>query len=131
MLIVGTGIFVIGDAADNGPVELTPVAIQAGELLASRLFAPHLGCPKMDYNLIATTIFTPAEYGCVGLSEEAAAAKFGADKLEVFMTEFSSLEVGAAHRPLPLSFLQELQHWQREVRMYSDAHCLVALRSEK
>jgi thioredoxin reductase (NADPH) len=24
----------------------------------------------MDYNNIATTVFTPIEYGCIGLSEE-------------------------------------------------------------
>jgi hypothetical protein len=66
------GIFVVGDAADNGSFELTPVAIQTGELLACRLFAPQLQCPKMAYDRIATTVFTPAEYGCVGLSEEQA-----------------------------------------------------------
>jgi hypothetical protein len=69
------GIFVIGDAADNGSMELTPVAIQTGELLACRLFAPQLQCPKMNFDKVATTIFTPAEYGCVGLSEEQALRK--------------------------------------------------------
>ena len=59
-------IFAIGDVVD-GRMELTPPAIFAGKLLAERLFG---GSKKlMDYTNIATTIFTPIEYGCVGLSE--------------------------------------------------------------
>jgi hypothetical protein len=33
--------------------------------------------------LVPTTVFTPIEYGCVGYTEEAAVAEFGADNLEV------------------------------------------------
>lgn len=32
---------------------------------------------------VATTVFTPLEYACVGLSEDAAVAKYGADDIEV------------------------------------------------
>ena len=35
-------------------------------------------------------------------------------RVEVFLSEFSSLEVGAAHRPLPLHFVQQLRRWQSE-----------------
>lgn len=65
-------IFAVGDVLEGRP-ELTPVAIHAGRLLARRLFAaaPH----HMDYDNVATTVFTPLEYGCVGLSEEAAVAR--------------------------------------------------------
>lgn len=67
-------IFAIGDVLDGRP-ELTPVAIQAGKLLAKRIFA---GATKpMDYDGVPTTVFTPLEYGCVGLSEEDAIAKLG------------------------------------------------------
>lgn len=62
-------IFAVGDVLEARP-ELTPVAIHAGRLLARRLFAG--AAQHMDYDNIATTIFTPLEYGCVGLSEEAA-----------------------------------------------------------
>lgn len=31
----------------------------------------------MDYRNVATTVFTPVEYGCVGYSHEDAIAKFG------------------------------------------------------
>lgn len=60
-------IYAIGDCAYQRP-ELTPSAIKAGQLLARRLF----GHAKqlMNYELIATTVFTPLEYGCIGLSEE-------------------------------------------------------------
>ena len=62
-------IYAIGDVVD-GRMELTPPAIFAGKLLAERLFAgTH---QQMDYANIATTVFTPVEYGCVGLSEDQA-----------------------------------------------------------
>ena len=37
----------------------------------------------MDYTNIATTVFTPLEYGCVGYSEEAAIEQFGEEIIEV------------------------------------------------
>lgn len=52
----------------------------------------------MDYVNVPTAVFTPFEYGMVGLSEENAIAKYGAADIEVFLSEFSSLEIGAAHR---------------------------------
>jgi thioredoxin reductase (NADPH) len=61
--------------------ELTPVAVQAGRLLARRLFADENA--YMDYDNVATTVFTPLEYGCVGLSEEEAGIRNGADNIEV------------------------------------------------
>jgi len=67
-------IYAIGDIVKGCP-ELTPVAIQAGRLLASRLFDN--ASKKMDYNNVATVVFTPLEYGTCGLSEEAAIEKLG------------------------------------------------------
>eukprot|EP00923_Selenidium_pygospionis_P059991 GHVN01105611.1.p1 GENE.GHVN01105611.1~~GHVN01105611.1.p1 ORF type:complete len:462 (-),score=115.01 GHVN01105611.1:193-1425(-) len=62
-------IYAVGDVLDGVP-ELTPSAIKAGQMLAKRLF---MGAKQqMDYINIATTVFTPAEYGCVGMSEEQA-----------------------------------------------------------
>ena len=53
-------VYAVGDVLVGRP-ELTPVAIQAGELLARRLYK---GATKtMNYDLICTTVFTPAEYG--------------------------------------------------------------------
>jgi len=88
-------IFAIGDVCE-GKQELTPVAIRAGELLVKRLFGN--STEKMNYNTIATTVFTPNEYGNVGLSEEDAIAQFGVDDIEVYLTQFTTLEHSACHR---------------------------------
>jgi pyruvate/2-oxoglutarate dehydrogenase complex dihydrolipoamide dehydrogenase (E3) component len=37
----------------------------------------------MDYEGVPTTVFTPLEYSCCGLSEEDAEKRYGADDLEV------------------------------------------------
>jgi thioredoxin reductase (NADPH) len=66
------------------------VAIQAGMLLANRLFGN--SNEPMDYNSICTTVFTPIEYSCVGVSEDDALSKYGADSIEVYHREFVPLE---------------------------------------
>lgn len=72
-------IYAVGDVLEARP-ELTPVAILAGRLLARRVFSNVVGARDlhMDYENVATTVFTPLEYGCVGLSEEAATARYTA-----------------------------------------------------
>lgn len=88
-------IYAVGDMAANRP-ELTPVAIRAGEYLARRLVKG--ATELLDYDLIPTTVFTPVEYGTVGLSEENAIARFGADDIETYLFEFDSLERSVAER---------------------------------
>ena len=78
-------IFAIGDVLDDKP-ELTPVAIQAGKLLARRLCGADT--TLTDYVNVCTTVFTPLEYGCCGLSEEDAIQQFGEEDIEVFSMEF-------------------------------------------
>lgn len=70
-------------------MELTPTAIKAGMLLARRLYGG--GFEPMDYTNVPTTVFTPLEYGCVGLSEEDAKAKYK-DNIRCYHTEFKPLE---------------------------------------
>ncbi|XP_049830345.1 thioredoxin reductase 2, mitochondrial isoform X1 [Schistocerca gregaria] len=82
-------IFAVGDVLHEKP-ELTPVAIHAGKLLAQRLFTD--STHTMDYENVATTVFTPLEYGTVGLSEEKALERFGADKIEVFHAFYKPTE---------------------------------------
>jgi pyruvate/2-oxoglutarate dehydrogenase complex dihydrolipoamide dehydrogenase (E3) component len=36
---------------------------------------------KLDYKLVPTTVFTPNEYSCCGLSEAQAIEKYGKDKI--------------------------------------------------
>jgi pyruvate/2-oxoglutarate dehydrogenase complex dihydrolipoamide dehydrogenase (E3) component len=38
---------------------------------------------QCDYDNVPTTVFTPLEYGCCGLSEEKAVEKFGEENIEV------------------------------------------------
>ncbi|XP_021344260.1 thioredoxin reductase 1, cytoplasmic-like [Mizuhopecten yessoensis] len=75
-----SNIYAIGDILE-GKLELTPVAIQAGKLLARRLYDNSK--VLTDYVNVATTVFTPLEYGAIGYSEEAAIEKFGEDNVEV------------------------------------------------
>jgi len=95
---------VICDAKGNGKPELTPVAIQAGQLLARRLFA---GATRvMDYALVPTAVFTPLEYGAVGLSQEDAEAALGPSNVTVYATRYGVLETAVAYRdeiPIPKS----------------------------
>eukprot|EP00756_Hemistasia_phaeocysticola_P000819 Hpha_TRINITY_DN10587_c0_g1::TRINITY_DN10587_c0_g1_i1::g.31425::m.31425/K00384/trxB, TRR; thioredoxin reductase (NADPH) len=82
-------IYSIGDI-NEGYLELTPVAIMAGRLLASRLYEG--GQQLMDQRNVATTVFTPLEYGVVGYSEEDAIKKFGDANIEVYHQSFRPLE---------------------------------------
>ena len=49
--------------------------LAAGQLLTQRLF--NHSRKLMNYHAIPTTIFSPLEYGCVGLSEEKAISQYG------------------------------------------------------
>jgi thioredoxin reductase (NADPH) len=96
-------IFAIGDVIDgealNPPsatTELTPVAIQAGKLLADRLYGGKTA--KMDYTNVPTTVFTPLEYGAIGLPEEEAIKVYGEDNIEVYHSYFKPLEWTLPHR---------------------------------
>ena len=90
-----SNIYAIGDVVSGKP-ELTPVAIQAGRLLARRLV--NEASILTDYTNVATTVFTPMEYGCIGLSEEDAVAQFGEDDIEVYHQFFTALEHTVAQR---------------------------------
>ncbi|XP_069571068.1 thioredoxin reductase 3 isoform X1 [Brachyistius frenatus] len=82
-------IYAIGDILE-GKWELTPVAIQAGKLLARRLYGG--ATLKCDYINVPTTVFTPLEYGSCGLSEDRATELYGQDNIEVFHSLFWPLE---------------------------------------
>lgn len=82
-------IYCIGDAAEGRP-ELTPTAIKAGRVLAKRLVS--FTIEMMDYENVATVVFTPLEYGAIGLTEVEAKAKYGEDKISTYHTAFKPLE---------------------------------------
>ncbi|KAG9508589.1 Thioredoxin reductase 1, cytoplasmic, partial [Fragariocoptes setiger] len=90
-------IYALGDVLEFR-AELTPVAIDAALKLVRRLYGGQT--KTFDYINIPTVVFTPNEYGCVGLSEESARAKYGDDGIEVFHTYFKPFERGLNERPV-------------------------------
>ena len=88
-------VYAVGDVVSGKP-ELTPVAIQAGKLLARRLFTGSQ--ERTLYDRVPTTVFTPLEYGCCGLSEEEAIARYQAANIEVYHSHFQPLEWTIPHR---------------------------------
>ncbi|XP_055937787.1 thioredoxin reductase 1, cytoplasmic-like isoform X1 [Argiope bruennichi] len=88
-------IYAIGDVLEGKP-ELTPVAIEAGQLLARRLYADSV--IQCDYDFIPTTVFTPLEYGSIGYSEENAIEKYGEDQIEIYHSNITPLEWTIAKR---------------------------------
>ena len=83
-----SGIYALGDV--SGEKELTPVAIKAGRTLAERLFNGKTDA-KMDYELIPTVVFSHPAIGSIGLSQEQAEAKYGAENIKVYESNFAGM----------------------------------------
>lgn len=96
-------IYAVGDVLYKKP-ELTPVAIHAGRLLARRLFDD--SNVQMDYANVATTVFSPLEYGCVGLSEETATCMYGEDKIEVYHAYYKPTEFFIPQRSIAHCYIK-------------------------
>lgn len=79
------GTFAIGDI--TGREALTPVAIAAGRRLSDRLFG---GMPgrHLDYQNIATVIFTHPPIGTVGLTEPQARQQYPDEQIRVYNSGF-------------------------------------------
>ena len=82
------GIYAIGDV--TGKVNLTPVAVRAGRILSERLFnsRPTL---KMNYENVATVVFSHPPIGKLGLTESEAIKKFGEDRVKVHKSQFTNM----------------------------------------
>ncbi|MBT6431796.1 MAG: FAD-dependent oxidoreductase, partial [Deltaproteobacteria bacterium] len=80
------GIYAVGDVTLRSM--LTPVAIKSGRLLADRLYKGTE--TTMEYDNIPTAVFSQPPVGVVGLSEEAARAKYP-DAVKVYRSEFGGL----------------------------------------
>lgn len=96
-------IFAVGDVLHKKP-ELTPVAINAGRIIARNLFDN--SDEVMDYDDVATTIFSPMEYGCVGLAEEVAIERYGADNLEIYHGYYKPTEFFVPQRSVRYCYLK-------------------------
>ena len=82
-----TGIYAVGD--NIGKVQLTPVAVAAGRRLSERLFNNKPN-EHMDYDNVATVVFSHPPIGTVGLSEQAAREQYS-DEIKVYTTRFTAM----------------------------------------
>jgi glutathione reductase (NADPH) len=81
------GVYAVGDV--TGRAALTPVAIAAGRRLSDRLFNGKSE-RRLDYNNIATVVFTHPPIGTVGMSESEARAAYG-DVVKVYVADFTPM----------------------------------------
>lgn len=97
-----SAIFAIGDAA-VGTHELTPIAIRNGRQFADEAFPKQVLTSGSfvrtvgGRRIVPTTVFTPLEYGCVGMTEEEAISTLGADAIDVFHSDIIPLEWALPH----------------------------------
>ena len=80
-------IFALGDITGRAP--LTPVAIAAGRRLADRLYNNQPD-RHLDYENIATVVFSHPPIGTVGLTEEAAIKEHG-NAVKIYQTSFTAM----------------------------------------
>ncbi|MBE9076774.1 glutathione-disulfide reductase [Romeria aff. gracilis LEGE 07310] len=79
-----SNIYAIGDCTDR--INLTPVAINEGRVLADTVFG---GLSRqMSYDNIPTAVFTTPEAATVGLIESEAMAQYGEDNITVYRSRF-------------------------------------------
>ena len=84
----------VGDVTDR--VNLTPVAIDEGRAFADSAFGTRHR--RVDHELVASAVFSDPELATVGLSEEAAIERFGAEGVVIHRARFRSMS-----RALPAS----------------------------
>ena len=80
-------IYALGDVIER-PYDLTPVAIAEGMSFTYRLYGP--GPRDVNYDFIATAVFSQPTIGTVGYSEAEARQKFG--EIDVYATDFRPMK---------------------------------------
>lgn len=93
------GIYAVGDIIEGG-IELTPVAVAAGRRLSERLFN---GKPNehLDYDLVASVVFSHPPIGTVGLSEPQAIEKYGEKNVKVYKSSFTAMYTAVTEHRQP------------------------------
>ena len=77
-------VYAVGDVTDR--INLTPVAVDEGRALADTLWG---GKPRqVDHSLVASAVFSQPELATVGLSEEQAIERCGADSVTIHRARF-------------------------------------------
>jgi len=79
-------IFSIGDCTNT--IQLTPVAIKEGHILADRLFGPK--GRAMDYDAVPSAVFSQPSIGTVGLTEAAARARY--TRIDIYKSAFRPMK---------------------------------------
>jgi glutathione reductase (NADPH) len=79
-------VFALGDATGRTP--LTPVAIAAGRRLSDRLYN-NMAERHLNYDNIATVVFSHPPIGTIGLTEDEVRNKF--DKVKIYKSEFTPM----------------------------------------
>ncbi|HKN28359.1 MAG TPA: glutathione-disulfide reductase [Roseiarcus sp.] len=90
-------IHAVGDVTHR--VNLTPVAIREGQVLADRLFGP--GAMPIRYDTIASVVFGTPELGAIGLTEAEAVERF--PEVDVYKIDFRPMKAtlsGSADRTI-------------------------------
>lgn len=82
------GLYAVGD--NTGRIALTPVAVAAGRRLCERLFN-NKPTEKLDYDNVATVVFSHPPIGTIGLTEPEAISKYGADQVKVYRSSFTAM----------------------------------------
>ncbi len=82
------GVYAVGD--NIGKIELTPVAVAAGRRLSERLFnnKPE---EHLNYDNVATVVFSHPTIGTVGLTEQEARENHGNDNVKVYTSGFTAM----------------------------------------
>ena len=80
------GIYAVGD--NIGKVELTPVAVAAGRRLSERLFN-NKPDEHLNYDNVATVVFSHPPIGTVGLTEQAAREQYS--EVKVYTSQFTAM----------------------------------------
>ncbi len=93
-------IYAVGDIVDGG-IELTPVAVKSGRLLAERLFNPDLADARMDFELVPTVMFSHPPIGTIGLTEPEALAEYGLKQVKIYTASFTPMISGITSHPQP------------------------------
>ncbi|XP_041266149.1 thioredoxin reductase 2, mitochondrial isoform X2 [Onychostruthus taczanowskii] len=118
-----TVMWAVGRAPDTKTLNLETVGVktnsETGKIIVDASEAtsvPHIYAVG-DITEVPTTVFTPLEYGCVGLSEEAAVQRHGSDNIEVYHAYYKPLEFTVAERDATQCYMKMVCLREREQRI--------------
>lgn len=82
------GVYAVGD--NTGRIALTPVAVASGRRLSERLFNGKTD-EHLNYDNVATVVFSHPPIGTVGLTEQEAIAEYGEDNVKCYKSQFTAM----------------------------------------